>query len=90
MEKLLEGEDEELCASLLTKRQTLLEQLASKVNETNTDVNTSEYRDFLLAIQMRDQKALSLISIHQTELLKASNYQVKTKKALSAYQKFSG
>jgi hypothetical protein len=91
VEQLLESENEEECESLLVQRQSLLEQLAEEVAEltgTNPSSELSyQYREFLISIQKRDALSVKFALKQSQEISSKLSKQVKSKKAIKAYQK---
>lgn len=92
IETLLLEENEEQCPDLLAKRLSLLQALATVVekssNQPDSEMIQQGYQEFLLSIQARDQVAMASIEAQKQQILSKNNQQVKTKKALNAYQKF--
>jgi len=91
VENLLESENEEECESLLLQRQSLLEQLAEEVAES-TDKNSSDeliiqYHEFLRSIQKRDALSVQFALKQSQEITAKLSKQVKSTKAIKAYQK---
>jgi len=91
VENLLESENEAECESLLLQRQSLLEQLADEVAEL-TDANPSDelfiqYRTFLKSIQKRDALSVQFALKQSQEITAKLSKQVKSTKAIKAYQK---
>jgi len=91
VEELLKSENEEECSSLLIQRQSLLEQLAEEVAEL-TDTNSSsellsQYHEFLKSIQKRDALSVQFALKQSQEISDKLSQQVKSKKAIKAYQK---
>jgi len=91
VEQLLESENEEECESLLAQRQLLLEQLADEVAEITDTTPSSElvyqYREFLKSIQQRDALSVQFALKQSQEISSKLSKQVKSKKAIKAYQK---
>lgn len=91
VEGLLKNEDEAECESLLNQRQLLLEQLSELVTKSTGGDTSSEqfiqYREFLKSIQKRDALSLQFAMKQCQELFAERSKQVKSKKAIKAYQK---
>lgn len=91
VENLLESENEAECESLLLQRQSLLEQLADEVAEltdaTPSDELLIQYRTFLKSIQKRDALSVQFALKQSQEISDKLSQQVKSKKAIKAYQK---
>jgi hypothetical protein len=91
VEQLLESENEEECESLLAQRQLLREQLADEVAEITDTTPSSElvyqYREFLKSIQQRDALSVQFALKQSQKISSKLSKQVKSKKAIKAYQK---
>jgi len=91
VEDLLKSENEKECASLLAQRQSLLEKLAedvAKLMGLNPSSEVSnQYREFLKSIQKRDTISIQFAINQSQEISAKLSKQVKSKKAIKAYQK---
>lgn len=90
VESLLIEEDEADCASLLNKRQTLLEKLKQGVDDiqepNKSAIQQAKLRVFLLAIQARDNRSIVSVKAKAQQLLGQGALQAKGNKAIKAYR----
>ena len=93
VENLVVDENEEECATLLSQRQVLLEDLSHQVSVLTQDQQNptllKQYQDFIQALIVRDNTAIKKVLDAKNQLTSKLVLRVKTKKALTAYQKFN-
>lgn len=92
VEQLIDDENEEDCASLLSQRQKILVKLHEQIQQKNDNKTThniemmDEYHHFLRSIQRRDNVYLARLDIAKKKVIKDLSLQVTGSKAVSAYK----
>lgn len=93
VEGLIADANEAQCAELLAQRQSVLEELSHQVSLLTQEHKNPEileqYQNFIKQLIVRDNDAVATIIDAKKSLTGQLSVQVKTKKALTAYQKFN-